>query len=108
MCGKLSVRTRCIERTRFNTRHEAGRVVPSRQSRTRDTKVVFGNAKGLSIWGSYAKLFCDRETNLNLLPSLDRYIKPQIRTKELDLHINSLDVAQYVHDAFQDLLREMR
>jgi hypothetical protein len=62
--------------------------------------------KGLLSWESYPNIFCDHETNLNLPFSLNRYLKPQIRAKEFDLHINFLDLAPPVHMACQGQVPE--
>jgi uncharacterized protein (UPF0261 family) len=87
--------------------HRLSRTIASKLNQTWGPAIVNWPAKGLLSWDPFAKIFCDRETNLNLLLSLKRYIKPQIRGKEFDLHISSSDFALSVYEAFQKFAAEM-
>jgi uncharacterized protein (UPF0261 family) len=96
-----------LEEYGLTTWHRLSRTIASKLNQTWGPAIVICPAKGLLSADPFAKIVCDRETNLNLPLSLERRIKPQIRGKEFDLHISSSDFALSVYEAFQKFAAEM-
>ncbi len=106
MSSDLRVPFPVSEENGLTTWHTPGRAIASRLYQTWGPAVTLEPVKGWLRRASYDKILCDHETKLNLPLSLNRYLTPQIRAKEFDLHINLLDLALSVHKAFQGQVPE--
>jgi len=106
MSRVLRVPLAVLEENCLTIWHRLHRAIASQLSQTWGPAIILEPVKGWLRWDSYDKILCDHETNLNLPFSLNRYLKPQIRAQEVDLHINFLDLAASVHKAFQGQVPE--
>ena len=107
MARDLGILLAVLEENGLTTWHRLRPTIASRLNQTQGSARVIWPARGLFRRDPCTKIFFNRETNLNLLLSMKRYIKPRIRGKAFDLHISSSDFALPVYGAFQNVAAEM-